>query len=100
MDSGLVSSYHQADIIPFQPTFSVPDPNLDPALDPDSALFFSGFQEVDKNKFFSYYFSWVHFHQSSKITTRKTVEFQVFLKAGRQIFLFKIRNSVLYKCFF
>ncbi len=48
LDSGLVPGYHQADIISFQPTFSVPDP----ALDPDPALFFRGFQDVDKNKFF------------------------------------------------
>ncbi len=42
-------------------------------FDRDPALFISGFQDVNKNKFFAFYFLKVHLNQFSKIKSEKEV---------------------------
>ncbi len=49
------------------PNLWIMDPGLDPAPDPDPALFFSVFQDANKYAkfFFAFYLLYVHLHQSS-----------------------------------
>ncbi len=66
----------------------ITNPDLNPAPDPDPALFISGFQDINKNIFFPTLFylfltvGTVNLHQFSKITSlrsHKTVKVKVFL---------------------